>query len=539
MKHPFFSILLWLAITGTVLAAPPANDNFANAAVLTGLPATTTMATNREATRQTSEPDETEGSGGASVWWNWTAPTSGWVEINTLDSSFDSVLAVYTGSSLTGLNLVEWNDETEQNSRSRVKFQAISGTVYRIQVQGWLAVSGDITLSALATTAPALPVLQRLTITPATSDVSSANGSLSAEIQFTSPVELRSATLTFTSSNGDTFSSLARANNNLIPVSGTLQAGVYEFTVITPRQRTAGTWQASVSLEDKTGSKAHYAKPSYPALPVGSTTSISLVNTSIADLLPPRITSAAITPNPVNVSSGDQTITVRITASDDGGIKYILVKLTNPNGDTPIFDYLTAQVSGNAQSGIWQQTFTVPQTSALGTWKASYQVFDLSERVVSYDIVLGPLPPAIQGTLRITDGTPDAYTVWRTARPALAGSSGLPEADHDGDGLPNAVEFLLGTDPLLNSRAGGLDPDAARAPIYSLTPTGLRAEYRLSAVNPVLGSGTTLQLQPQSNLALNTSWSLLAPTLISGDLWRVDLPFSGSSRGFLRFSVQP
>ena len=97
-------LLLMVLSPGTVLAAPPANDNFADATVLTGLPASA-GGTNTEATIQTSEPDETGGEGGTSVWWRWTAPASGWVEINTTGSDFDTVLAVYTGADLVAAGI--------------------------------------------------------------------------------------------------------------------------------------------------------------------------------------------------------------------------------------------------------------------------------------------------------------------------------------------------------------------------------------------------------------------------------------------------
>jgi hypothetical protein len=92
------------------LAAPPANDNFANATTLSGSTASSS-GTTAEATRENAggEPDSCVGSdcpgfeGGHTVWYSWTAPFSGQATVDTCTASIDSVLAVYTGSALNGL----------------------------------------------------------------------------------------------------------------------------------------------------------------------------------------------------------------------------------------------------------------------------------------------------------------------------------------------------------------------------------------------------------------------------------------------------
>lgn len=75
------------------------NDDFDNSATLSGTSDNTT-ASNINATRESEEPSHAGNSGGSSLWWNWTAPGSGLVTINTFNSSFDTLLAAYTGSSI-------------------------------------------------------------------------------------------------------------------------------------------------------------------------------------------------------------------------------------------------------------------------------------------------------------------------------------------------------------------------------------------------------------------------------------------------------
>ena len=72
------------------------NNNFASATAISGSSATAT-GTNVGATKETGEPAHAGNAGGHSVWWTWTAPTTGTVTLDTLGSSFDTLLAVYTG----------------------------------------------------------------------------------------------------------------------------------------------------------------------------------------------------------------------------------------------------------------------------------------------------------------------------------------------------------------------------------------------------------------------------------------------------------
>src|SRR5216117_2959909 len=96
-RPPYLCALGAFAFFSAVTAlAAPVNDNFANAIPLTGLTVTTT-GSNSGATRESGEPIHYSSSGTHSVWWRWTAPDSGLSTIDTFGSSFDTLLAVYTG----------------------------------------------------------------------------------------------------------------------------------------------------------------------------------------------------------------------------------------------------------------------------------------------------------------------------------------------------------------------------------------------------------------------------------------------------------
>jgi hypothetical protein len=129
----------------------PANDNFAGAATLT-LSGTTAQLTGTSvaATKQAGEPNHGNDAGGHSVWWKWTAASSGAMTLDTAGSKFDTTLGVYTGSSISALTTIASNDDVQDGviRTSAVSFAATSGTTYYIAVDGFGGESGSIVLNA-------------------------------------------------------------------------------------------------------------------------------------------------------------------------------------------------------------------------------------------------------------------------------------------------------------------------------------------------------------------------------------------------------
>ena len=61
---------------------------------------------------ESGEPYHWDSTGGVSVWWRWTAPFSGRLVVDTFGSDFDTLLAAYTGTSVSTLTLIAANDDT-------------------------------------------------------------------------------------------------------------------------------------------------------------------------------------------------------------------------------------------------------------------------------------------------------------------------------------------------------------------------------------------------------------------------------------------
>jgi hypothetical protein len=130
----------WL-VAGTALAAP-ANDNFADAINLPGSSGTQTGTDNIDATSEVGEP-ALAGDITKTVWFKWTSPGNGDFTVGTLGSrnavpaEFDTVLGIYTGSSLNALTPLGATPKDTVLEES-MTLPVTTGTTYYIQIGGYL-----------------------------------------------------------------------------------------------------------------------------------------------------------------------------------------------------------------------------------------------------------------------------------------------------------------------------------------------------------------------------------------------------------------
>ncbi len=122
-------------IATSAYCAAPANDMFADRFTITG----TSGTTNGSNVDATLEAGEQEKGSTCTVWWTWTATSSGGCDINTCGSDFDTYLAVFTGNSLGSLALIAENNDSDEcgdDEQSQVCFDVTAGQIYQIQVSG-------------------------------------------------------------------------------------------------------------------------------------------------------------------------------------------------------------------------------------------------------------------------------------------------------------------------------------------------------------------------------------------------------------------
>jgi len=138
---------------------PPANDTCPRATEITVLPYSVTEDTT-SATTAVGDPSPSCGNAdwpqqSRSVWYRFTAPRAGTYSADTLGSSYDTLLAVFTGA-CGSLSEVACNDDaTAYTRQSSVQWQAQEGTVYHIEVASYGTLLGG-TLQ-LALTGPPPP----------------------------------------------------------------------------------------------------------------------------------------------------------------------------------------------------------------------------------------------------------------------------------------------------------------------------------------------------------------------------------------------
>jgi hypothetical protein len=104
----------------------------------------------------------------ATVWYEWTCPSSGWyqfeLEEKTTDVLTSQALAIYTGSALNALTPVAKNqvgsesDIAVENGQTKIRFNATNGVVYKIQIaandQSVIAHNAELELRWATASAP-------------------------------------------------------------------------------------------------------------------------------------------------------------------------------------------------------------------------------------------------------------------------------------------------------------------------------------------------------------------------------------------------
>jgi Ca2+-binding RTX toxin-like protein len=198
----------------------PINNNFAQAIVLNNTEfltkgVVTLDGSNRKATGEIGEPVVLSDTTINSVWYFWTATTTGRVTIGAESNDFDTKIGIFTGTVLTALTPVKngQNDDSGVGQNSLVSFNAVAGTRYAIAVDGAAATTGGFVL----TLTDARP---RMTVDDIT--VIEKDGVLQAELTvFLSEAATGVVTVNYITNNGT-----ALAGSDY-----TAQAGILTFAV--------------------------------------------------------------------------------------------------------------------------------------------------------------------------------------------------------------------------------------------------------------------------------------------------------------------
>src|SRR5581483_10300948 len=133
---------------------PFTSDSFAGASTLLVPASGTTISTSgstEAASVEAGEPATPSCAGGVAigktVWYRVVTEATGVVTASTAGSTFDTVLAIYTGSSLASLHEIACNDDVSgDDTTSEVLFGAVAGETYFLQLGGFDAAAGKFEL---------------------------------------------------------------------------------------------------------------------------------------------------------------------------------------------------------------------------------------------------------------------------------------------------------------------------------------------------------------------------------------------------------
>jgi hypothetical protein len=113
-----------------VAAAPPGNDDRANATVIGSAPYQVTLDTT-DATPQAGDPDCATGPDDPTVWFSFTPAQAGTYGVSTVGSDYDTTLVVATPGG-GGLDIVDCNDDAGPRGSSVILWDAVAGQEYLI-----------------------------------------------------------------------------------------------------------------------------------------------------------------------------------------------------------------------------------------------------------------------------------------------------------------------------------------------------------------------------------------------------------------------
>jgi uncharacterized delta-60 repeat protein len=348
---------------------------------------------------------------GATVWAQWTAPTTGWVTIHTVDSPLDSVIGLYTssGPTIAGLSLMGFNDESGRASDlnyfgnhygiSRLVFKATAGTTYMISVGGWKHGSEleRGTFELHIETEPTPPVrVTSVTFNPASVDVTNATQPTTMQVSVDSDSPLYFGF----NINADIYRPDAADYQNNIHtnfvetdlVTGTSTSGTYEKTISVPRYVAGGTWPVSIwasnvgiSVDNHWSMPGNDQRQDDYLIPTPITSSLTVTNSGAIDTAAPTLVSITGFPPVIDVTSGDVSFDVDITFTDalSGFTAANIFSLNSFNNYSGGLYSSSAGsiISGNAFSGVFRQTITVQQNAASGTY---YPVISMNDAALNW-----------------------------------------------------------------------------------------------------------------------------------------------------------
>lgn len=141
------------------LVFDPPNDLFSLPIRLTNM-ADLLVVRTTNATAEAGEPMHAGKVGGKSIWFSFQPPSDGILDINTFNSTFDTLMGIYTGDRVFRASLVSSNDNAGPGlTYSQLSQPLLGGVNYRIAVDGLDGTAGFVQLQYVFTPAAVVNVV--------------------------------------------------------------------------------------------------------------------------------------------------------------------------------------------------------------------------------------------------------------------------------------------------------------------------------------------------------------------------------------------
>jgi uncharacterized repeat protein (TIGR01451 family) len=547
-----FCICLMIAFSA--IGAARAADNFPGA-MLTGSNGSF-VDNNNSTTGETGEPLTLGGGTLNTQWYSWTATTSGFVSFGTCNpagsslTNFDTTLGVYTGNAVNALTQIGFNDDTtgcnstvDANYSSQVSFNAVAGTVYRIQVDGYGSALGQFNLFygySGFTTTPTITGASEAGTTGAFTVVLNALPTGTATITIgTSPqCTFSPTTLTFTTANWNTPQTVSVTAINDAVVEGTHFCAASSITPSGGGVPTSAATPPSITITDNDSATVSIANTTNGAEagPVNGVmtvtqTAVSISNTVVSYAVTGTASSGTdytALSGTVTILAGSTTATISIPVINDaiveGGETVILtltsissglptlgtpVAATNAIADNDAAAISIANTTNGNEMGPVSGVITVTMTAASATNTVlSYTVSGSATSGADYT--------ALSGTVTVLAGATTATISIPVIDDATLESSETVNVLLTAvtSGLPTLGTPLTATNTIL-------DNDLAAFSISkSVSASNISSPSTLTYTITVQNTGTATLTGPTITDALSQGSALTlttGPTLTSGD----------------------
>jgi hypothetical protein len=453
--------------TGTFVntASPPANNHFANRITLgPALPVTTTGST----IYGTLEPGESNLNGlvGASVWYQWTAPSSAWTSLSAgTTGSNRPVFAVFTGNSIASLQEQGRSDNstTSGGVPGPLVFQATAGTTYHIAVYGFAfgeSVSPGTFSLTLESIAPPAARVTTFSLTPSTVDVATGPQSVTLQVNLATdtPFGFGSYLNAYLTPTGSTFggSAVSVFIPNTARTAGSDTNGTYQATITLPGWHEPGLWNLVVEVSHEglsrwSASGANIIGDKFLIPQAGG--QVNLTNSGTVDAAPPVLTALSGLPAFADVTDPvPVTLTLTITDDASGFTSGQLYLNTDSGGGSTSYglgSFGPAQrTSGTATNGTYQVSFDLTNSLIEGEYSLQVDLNDASGRLGRYGGFLGNVfPSGSTSNVTISYGPTGGYSTWAALQNFGPGGQDEPLEDANQDGTENLLCYAFNLPP--------------------------------------------------------------------------------------------